>query len=312
MSDHLTAEPIAQVVADLRAGRVSHPDSLGKPLAAEHLQDVKRPQPVVDCTAIFHMQQQATMIDLYDDYPSIVPPWDDCLLCYVNTFGNVIAMQVRRYEWDGTPPKKEHWYTDNVVDWDAVRWVATTTIWVGGQDGTGRLLPTTGPCHMFRHAIKADGSPEDINWVALMAKRGQSGRHDQIEDDNRKLWEASLVTLGASLNFMNASNVDVAEPARPRQLRRRIARTGTTVQTIVIRPPGKHRVKSGVARPIDASETPLTSVRGHWARYGEQYGRGLLFGKYAGKFWVPAYARGVGEAEEKTYVLKPATERAAS
>jgi hypothetical protein len=57
---------------------------------------------------------------------------------------------------------------------------------------------------------------------------------------------------------------------------------------------------------VDALDAPLTSVRGHFARYGVE-GRGLLFGKYAGKFWIPAHARDAGEGDGvKDYVLKPA------
>jgi hypothetical protein len=39
---------------------------------------------------------------------------------------------------------------------------------------------------------------------------------------------------------------------------------------------------------------PLTSVRGHFATYGQD-GRGLLFGKYAGRYWIPQHARGSAE-----------------
>jgi hypothetical protein len=75
----------------------------------------------------------------------------------------------------------------------------------------------------------------------------------------------------------------------------------------VVRPPGRRRAGSGAARPIDAAETPLTSVRGHFARYGVEGREGLLFGKHAGKFWVPTHARGVGdgEPEPRRYTLRP-------
>jgi len=309
----MTAEPIAQVVADIRAGRVEHPaafDKAGTLASLEALERAQMPQPVVDCTAIFNMQRVAEQINMYDDYPSIVPPWPNALLCYVNTFGNVIGLQVNRRDWDGVQP--DNWYSENEVDWSRVRWIAETSIWVGGVDGAGTVLPTSGPCHMLRHAIHEDGSPADINWLALMS-RGRFDEHGRLMDANTSTWEASMVTLGASLNFLNASNIDIAEPARPRPLRRRIERTDVQVQTIVVRPPGKARSKSAVTRPIDALEAPLSPVRGHWSHYGERYNRGRLFGKYEGKFWVPAHARGAGEAEAPTkdYLLKPSRKDAA-
>jgi hypothetical protein len=165
---------------------------------------------------------------------------------------------------------------------------------------------------MLRHAIHEDGSPADINWLALMS-RGKFDEAGRLVDGNAKIWEASMVTLGAALNFLNASNIDIAEPARPRPLRRRIERTGVQVQTIVVRPPGKARSKSAVVRPIDALEAPLSPVRGHWSHYGERYNRGRLFGKYEGKFWIPAHTRGAGDPAEtrKDYVLKPSRKDAA-
>lgn len=306
------AEKISEVVADIRAGRVDHPaafDSSGKAISGWLLSLAQRPQPVVECTAIYDSQPRQEVVALYEDHPSITPPWADAFLCYVNAHGNVICMQVHRVDWDGTKPSGNRWYSENEVDWSAVRWVAETSIWVGGTSADGRPLPTSGPCHSFRHAIRADGSPEDINWLALMAPRGQTGE----PDPNSDIWDATLITLGAALNFLNASNVDIAEPSRPRAERRRIARTGVAVQTIVVRPPGKRRASAAAVRPIDDCETVLSQVRGHFSHYGPQYGRGLLFGKLTGKFWIPGHIRGVGDGEEpKNYVLKPSAESAQS
>jgi hypothetical protein len=305
----VTAEAIAAVVADIRAGRVEYNpsafDTEGEKISAALLKRAQQAQPVVDCTAIFTMCQQQDEIRLYDDHPSITPPWPDAMLCYTNTFGNVLCLQVHLREWNRSTPSKDYWSTPNPVDWWRVRWVAETTIWVGGST-QGQALRTAGPCHMFRHAIYADGSPADINWVALMARRNQfSARHHVPAANSEETWEAPLITLGAALNFLNASNVDVAEPVRSRPERRRLARTGVEVQTIVVRPPGKRRAAGGASRPIDPSEAVLSPVRGHWARYGPQFNRGLLFGKYSGKFWIPGFARGGGEAQPRDYTLKP-------
>lgn len=301
------AELIAEVVADIRAGRTYHPaatDEAGVLTSIRLLERAQEPQPVVDCTAVFHGVNRKVEIDLYDDHPQVTPPWEDSLLGYVNTFNNVVLLQVHRFDHDGSPMAQDAWHTENDVDWSAVRWVAETTIWVGGRTGDGRTVPTSGPCHMFRHAINGDGSIADINWLALMARRGQRTERKQLDDPNKDVWEAAMITLGASLNFLNASNIATAEPGRPRAVRRRIERTGVTVQAIVVRPPGKHRARSAAVRPMEIGESVLSSVRGHWARYGVD-GRGLLFGKYSGKFWIPAHVRGADEAPQRDYVLKP-------
>lgn len=303
------AEQIAEVVADIRANRTHHPaanDADGVKLSMGLLRRAQEPQPVVDCTAIFRMQLGAESVAMYEDYPQVTPPWENAFLCYVNTFGNVVCLQVNRAEWDGHAPTRAEWFTDNPVDWAAVRWIATTAVWLGGVSGDGRPMQASGPCHIFRHAIRADGSAEDINWVALLAKRGQYKEVREIEDPNGGVWQAAMVTLQASLNFLNASNVDIAEPARPRPERRRIERSGVQVQTIVVRPPGKRRQSTGAVRPLGAGESALSPVRGHFAHYGPTYGKGLLFGKYAGKFYIPSHVRGEGESEPRDYVLKPA------
>ncbi len=304
----LVPERIAEVVADIRAGRVDHPaafDRHGAELSTALLARAQKPQPVVDCTAIFANCRQRETIALYEDHPLIAPPWPDALLCYVNTFGNAICMQVHVKPWNGPAPKD--WFSENEVDWAAVRWIAETAVWVGGMSGDGRHLPTSGPCHMFRHAINDDGSPADINWMALMARRGQFAERRDMDAANQGTWDAAMITLGSALNFLNASNVGVAEPARPRSQRRRLARTGVQVQTIVVRPPGKRRSTSEMsARPIDSSESVFSSIRGHFASYGPAFNRGLLFGKHAGRFWIPAHARGkADDAGTKDYVLRP-------
>lgn len=305
----MTAEQIAEVIADIRAGRVNHPaafDEIGVRSSLLFLKQAQMLQPVVDCTAVYDAYLKNDKgVALYDDHPSIVPPWENAFLCYTNQFGNVHALQVLRVEWDGSTPTRENWLTENAVDWARVRWVAETSIWIGGRSGDGRYLPTSGPCHLLRHAIHDDGSLADINWVALMHRRGVLGEAHAIGDPNMDVWDTATVMVGATLNFLNASNVDVAEPSRPRPERRRLARTGVQVQTIVVRPPGKHRAKSATARPIGVDEALLSPVRGHWAHYGEKYNRGRLFGRYEGKFWVSGHVRGAGEGEPKDYVLKP-------
>jgi hypothetical protein len=196
----------------------------------------------------------------------------------VNTFGNVCVMQVHREDHNGGGQPKG-WVTDNPVDWDRVRWVAETALWTGGVSGEGRVAKTAGPVHLFRHAIYDNGAPADIQWVNLvLVDPGQTGELGPC-----------AVALGAALNFLNASNTEV------------------TVQNIVVRPPGRRRATSAAVRPIGADETVLNPVRGHFSHYGPEYGAGLLFGKYAGKFWVPSHARGKGGEGEpvRDYVLKP-------
>jgi hypothetical protein len=275
---------------------------VGRRISKVYLDLAQVPQPVVDCTAIYETYMNDSRgVDLYDDHPSIVPPWTDSLLAYVNRHGNVTVLQVHRTDWDGHAPSLSEWFTQNEVDWPRVRWIAETAIWIGGRSGDGVYLPTSGPCHLLRHAIHEDGSIADINWVSLMHQRGVTGEAHQIGDKHAPVWDTATAMVGSVLNFLGASNVEVAEPHRQRPIRRRLARTGVTVQAIVVRPPGKRRAASSVPRPIEPGEQLFRPVRGHWARYGVEGREGLLFGKYSGKFWIPARV----PEEPRDYVLKP-------
>jgi hypothetical protein len=309
-------ELIAEVVADLRAGRVYMPaaiDSTGVFLSKRCLARAQLQQPVVDCTSIFNRFTRGGPVSLFEDHPEITPPWPDALLAFANHFGNAIVLQVHSYEWDGRAPAPNDWYTDEDINWPRVRWIAETSIFAGGgTTNSNQPLGTVGPCHLLRHAIRDDGGPEDINWVALMAEHGRRGTAEESDDPNKDTWMAATATLGASLNFLNCANVEVAEPRRPRPQRRRLERTGVTVQTIVVRPPGKrsNHTNSSEARPMDALDTPISPVRGHAARYGPKYDRGLLFGKHEGKFWIPGHVRNARNVSNdqtpvRDYTLKP-------
>jgi hypothetical protein len=289
----VTAEPIAAVVADIRKGRVHHkmPDPV---VNAYLLARATSPQPVVDASAIYgSLMERATTkgVNLYQDFSSTVSPWDDALIAYVNTHGNVMVLQVHQEPWD----EAWQWETTNEVDWGRVRWLVEASVWVGGKDGAGRPLPTSGPVHLLQNAVYDDGFPADMHWVALLGGA------------DAEPWEMPTAVLNAALDFLACSNVEVAEPKRPFPVRQRLRKTRVQVQTIVVRPPGRRRAHTqDVARPMDELDVQLTSVRGSFARYGVD-GRGLLFGKYAGKFWRPAYVRGQGEVEPRDYVLKPAS-----
>ena len=61
----MSADRIAEVVADIRAGRVGKVGNLSDTFRDPLLATAQLPQPVVDCTAIFGMQLNAKkQIDL--------------------------------------------------------------------------------------------------------------------------------------------------------------------------------------------------------------------------------------------------------
>lgn len=302
----MTAEQIALVVADLRTGRAL-PVRIQEPEDLEihtHALAVAGQGPIVDATAIYHsLVAKDEPVYLYEDHPCIAPPWDDASICYMNEHGNVVVMAFRARDFQSNRAKvidaglgtdasvAGPWKPAEPVDWNRVRWVANTFVWIGGRSAETGPIPTSGPVHMWQFAIYDDGQPADLRWVHL------------VEDHPVEQWDlAHLVLLGA-LNFCNCRNVELVEPHRPRAVARRIARTGCRVHTINVFPTGR---SSRSESDGQSTGVPLTSVRGHFACYGPEYGRGLLFGRIVGRFWIPQHARGAAEFGEDRhdYVLE--------
>lgn len=287
----VTADAIANVVADLHTGRVRllDPHSTG---IADHAHARIHQPTVVDCTAIYQsLIAKDDPVYIYEDHPSIAPPWPEAAYAYRNEHGNVIVMHATTVDADS-----RRWDTAHPVDWDAVRWVVETFVWVGGRSRELGGFITTGPVHMWQYAIGAAGQPLDLHWVQL------------VGDYPMQHWDMAHLVLLGGLNFLNCSNVDAVEPRRPRAERRRIARTGVRVHEIVVRTAGRtsHTVATG-----DGGGVPLTSVRGHFAHHGNccpdvHEPRGLLFGRLTGRYWKPAHARGAVEHGESagSYRLK--------
>lgn len=317
----MTAEPIGRVIADLRAGRyrnipmratVASPEMAAMTdAAADSVRSAEAR--VIDATAIYHrLVERDEPIHLYEDHPCIAPPFDRFHVCYENEHGNVVVMAAAAMDWRDEDVRKKYvesgriedvrrsqetvtkkirveldeqgWEPAEAVDWDRVRWTIYTFLFVGGRGAAGPA-PTVGPLHLWRFLVYDDGEPADLHWVRLV---------DAYPMEN---WDmAHLVLLGA-MNFLAARNVVLVEPLRHRSVRRRLARTGVTVHELAVLPRGRTR-RSLVAEPGDGAAAPLTTVRGHFASYGPQYGRGLLFGKLAGRFWIPGHARGERSAGE--------------
>lgn len=324
----MTAEPIARVVADLHARRVrlvtsrqveagfgkEATDAVAKTALDSAADDsYLGPAKVIDASAIYRqLTARPGTVAIYEDHPCIAPAFPHMAVCYCNEHGNVIAMDARSFDRGRTHPddwtdltasmkgsaararQEPNWTPAEPIDWAQVRWTIDTTLWLGGRNAEGEPMTTSGPIHMWRFAVYDDGRPADLHWVHL------------IPEWPKERWDtAHLVLLGA-LNFMACVNVQVVEPARDRPTRRRLARTGVTVHELTIVPISKSR-RAGQAA-VSGAGVPLTDVRGHFASYGPEHGRGLLFGKYAGRFWIPAHARGskdVGEADS-SYRLDPA------
>lgn len=307
----MSAEAVGRVVADLRAGRVFQPVMSGQEHnnaklfhhATERAMDLG---PVVDVTPIWEgMSESAKPITLYEAFPCIIPPWKSALFALQNDTGNVFVWTMTTTDLANgetvpiTIASPDHtdfdgglWYTENDVDWGRVRWVLTSWLFVGGRGKTGPKQ-TAGPLFMLQTAIYNDGAPADFHWHQIVATVG----HEEMMQFN--------TAVVAGLNFLNSRNVSAVEPVRDNATRKRIARTGVVVTQIHVFPSGRSTTSAAQGQLIGPSGH--ASVRGHFAEYGDQYGKGKLFGKYEGRFYIPQHARGskgVGESEQE-FILHP-------
>lgn len=183
------------------------------------------------------------------------------------------------------------------------------------------------------HHLAEAGTPEGTRWVILadlymhQQQNGTSGPHAHIqwtadEDGFETSCHFDLAPcenpvpqevadhleeqgelVRRTLNFMNCRNVDIVEPVRSRAVRRRLDRKGVTVSELTVYPKGKSTRSKG-GEPLEGG-VPLSTVRGHFAEYGERFGKGKLFGKYEGRFWIPQHARGTGDdAPDQKFTIK--------
>ena len=281
----MSAPEIARVCADLFAGHVDTPD--GVRMRAEWVTELLASAAVIDATGLYESLEddeinQASVPAGY----CLAPPWRTALIAYRNEYGHVIVCHVVAYDrqpddtydqWDAAPWEGPPGRPITDVEWERVRWQLAVSVYLGGM-WHREPARTTGPLHIWRVAVYDSGDLADARWVQM---------HDSWDHTHAAVAGAVWVR---ALNFLNCRNVEMVEPVRHRAEARRLARTGVRVHELTVRPVGRSSQRDS-DRPAVDSFVPLHSVRGHFANYGTD-GRGLLFGKLAGRYWIPQHARG--------------------
>lgn len=79
----------------------------------------------------------------------------------------------------------------------------------------------------------------------------------------------------------------------PKEVRRAVKRYGSTpgnyrYHTLIVRPAGSKPGTPGQ----EIGMMPRHVCRGHFSEYGPEFGKGLLFGKYSGRFFIPPCIKG--------------------
>ena len=297
-----SAEAIAKVVKNLREGKFL--PAVGQKTDAwqrlvEEVPGWAEDASVIDISSIYKTQVVGKSYQLYEDHPCVLPPWLTSLFAYENAFGNVqVLLSVGAHYPDGVTEEVSKWETAEPIDWGDVAWTSDHLLFLGGMTAKGPI-ETQGPLFCWQIAMDKIGTPLDIHWVDL----SPAVDIDDPERSTTDIWTPALVATLRTLNFLNCRNIDIIEPKRERHERKRIERLGVRIYNINVFPIGKSYRSKGERTNIGV---PLTSVRGHFAHYGPEYGRALLFGKYSGRFWIPQHARGSEEhgRSEHDYTLR--------
>ncbi len=300
------ASTFAELVAHVRGGQLARPGYLDRAFVATS-DDLVRScdawdrsrgvaAPVIDATMVYETYLDRDRIALYEDHPYVKPPWATAWVCYRNDHGNLMVTLVTAIDM---PPNWESAENDLSE--------ATTTMvlmtYAGGTNGLGELVPSFGPMRTYRLALDDDGRLLDILWIALDGKIPD--QHDPAPD-----WP--LITVLGTYSLLNCTNIEIVPRQFDRPERRRRARAGVgDIVESVIHVKSTARRHVGGAAPAAAAPPSrrLHSVRGAIHHYGAccptHEPRGLLFGRYSGRVFVPQHARGVAQlgATRQTYVI---------
>lgn len=289
---------LAEVVNDIRKRRVVRPPTVNAKLH-ESIVDLaaNADGPLVDATFIYDTYIRKPEIAIYEDHPSICPPWTEAFIGYRNEHGNANITYTWAHPWEEMGGNE--WESEHGHDLSEAKWCLWLWMFSGGRAKNNTVRnPTCGPIALTQIAVAEDGTPIDIHWTDLM----QDGRPEQ--------WDWSRWAVLGTYNFLNMRNIDVVEARLPKPEWRAERRLGIRSHVLTVKPTGKSRTGStGQGEPLNGV-APLHSVRGHMAHYGQccrhHEPRGLLFGRYTCRVWVPAHARGDADTGtvDQTFIIK--------
>lgn len=170
--------------------------------------------------------------------------------------------------------------------------------WVGKYENA--------PATMAMFELQSE--PLDERGIAAVTVN-LSGSVPEDQDHIDLVGEAVQPALYA-MSLINCRNVIVEpeEDKRSRQERRNDERRGLTPPRryrIIVKVPGKQR-QSITGYGVSAQDRAAHMVRGHFSEYTAER---PLFGKYTGRFWIPAHVRGKRDegqdVKPKDYVVVP-------
>lgn len=233
-----------------------------------------------------------------DSFPTLVPPFPEFWMEYTVPAGEIAGSQTAML------------FSARDADEPGVRWWVDMVSFSYFPEKPGVIL---GPSLFLTFGVAADGRL----CRDLLNYRPADLAHDHPKAKALTAWRDHMgwlfVPFLLGLSFLNCKNVVVTEEAgryANRQDRRAAERRDdpplVKYRTLHIEPM-KTVLKTEGGIEQNGLKKALHICRGHFAEYGDDYGKGKLFGKYEGRFFIPAHVRGSAEQGviDKRYVVHP-------
>lgn len=238
-----------------------------------------------------------------DSFPNIAPPFFRCWLEYRLTrqmysgAGKDARCGVLVYGVDSKSYGRQALEDQLGVELrDNGRWVLMMTVY--GDTDPGQV-PTAPPLGSYTVVVDEGGGA--IIWYLSNASYHTDKARAMMEESAYR-----LVPVLLAISFMHCKNVKTVKEQVPEKLAKRtLERHGyrpTPWHTLVIEPLKEVLRKQGQADKTGLKKA-LHICRGHFARFGVD-GRGLLFGKYSGSFFIPQHVKGKRQTKEEKPPLR--------
>lgn len=210
-------------------------------------------------------------------------------------------------------------------------WGSLVKVWNIKSEGTKYLGPAVPPVaaeHQVQLIMLGGGGDHpvglfgmsnvflDSNRNLIVDQLNASKMHVNVPAVLARLGTARIFqALGTNLDnvfdlllLLSCKNVDLKPNDNDhKQVLRAIKRHGGNpgsyrYHTLVVRPAGSKPGTPGQ----DIGIMPRHICRGHFSEYGPEFNKGLLFGKYAGRFYIPPHMKGDKKngIVEKDYVIQ--------
>lgn len=164
-------------------------------------------------------------------------------------------------------------------------------------DEAGRIIsakPSNTVLYPDSPAVELELSPDIQDW--LLGQEDVEARRGEIDGI---LSNSAFVVLFAFalMGCKNVHHVEVDERAKlnRQQIRAREREKQPFITYKILEVKPLRSMKTSAAEPDNEEDGRITRmhwVAGHFAEYGPEYGKGLLFGRIAGRFFIDPHVRG--------------------